>query len=124
MTRALCFAAFAAVFSTAAARADGQAAPAGRTVQVTLSQVPRGLESGLPRGGAFGRAMAAVRGREYRRARDLFLAAAADSRRALADGSAPSLRARRLAVKAEVLALAAQKLLDRERDVPSHESRF
>src|SRR2546428_338632 len=82
--------------------AAGAEVPTGRTVDVALSRVPRGVESGLGHGGAFARALAAVRGREYRRARDLFLTAAADARRALADGSLPAPRARRLALKAHL----------------------
>ncbi len=104
------------IFALALAQAARADAPAGRTVEVVVARVPRGLETGLPRGHAWARALAATRGRDYRRARDLFLTAAAEVRRAVSDGTMASARGRLLGLKAELLSFQCALLLADERD--------
>jgi hypothetical protein len=87
--------------------ADGARAEpsSGATVELRLPRVTPGLESKLPRGGAYGRALAAVRGRQYRRARDLFREAAAELRQSASDGTMTRAQALPLSHKAERAAL-------------------
>lgn len=87
-----------------------------RTVEVRLARAPAGIESALPRGGAYGRALEAVRAAHYRRAGELLLEARAEVRRAGDAGTLPPERARSLGLKCEWEALQVDALLRATRE--------